>query len=339
MKKALVTGGGGFIGYHLAKYLADYQLDITIIDNMSRGKIDDEFKELIERDNVKFIKADLTDSRFFESLNEHYDFVYHLAAINGTRNFYEKPQEVLRVNILSLINILSWINNENCGKFLFTSSSEAYAGTIRSFSKYVDFLPTKEDVPLTIDNVFNERYSYGGSKLIGELLTINYCRSKKVPFSIVRYHNIYGPRMGFEHVIPEFCRRIYNNENPFTIFGGEETRAFCYVIDGVRATKMVMENNDCNGEVVNIGNNLEEIRIIDLAKKLFQESGYTPELEIHNAPEGCVQRRCPSINKINELTGYKPEVNLFEGIRLTFDWYMNKYEEMEGVENEQFFKG
>lgn len=338
MKKVLITGGGGFIGYHLANYLVGYPLDITIIDNMSRGKEDSEFMELIERDNVRFIKADLTDNRFFESLNEYYDYIYHLAAINGTKYFYEKPQEVLRVNILSLINILSWINNDNCGKFLFTSSSEAYAGTIRSFSKYVDLLPTKEDVPLTIDNVFNERYSYGGSKLIGELLTVNYCRTKNVPFSIVRYHNIYGPRMGFEHVIPEFCKRIYNKENPFRIFGGQETRAFCYVLDGVRATKMVMESNACNREIINIGNSLEEIQIINLAKKLFQISGYTSELDVQNAPEGCVQRRCPSLNKINKLTGYKPEINLNEGLKLTFGWYIYKYEEMEAIKSGQLLK-
>ena len=327
MKKILVTGGAGFIGYHLADYLSTFPYEITIIDNLSRGKMDEEFQALISKGNVIYINADLTLKDYYGLLDDRYDYIYHLAAINGTKYFYEKPQEVLRVNILSLMNLLEWIDKDKCGKFVFTSSSEAYAGTIQSFSDCRSFIPTEEDIPLAIDDVFNPRYSYGGSKLIGELLTINYCRTKAVPFSIVRYHNIYGPRMGFEHVIPEFCKRIYDKETPFDIFGEDETRAFCYVQDGVRATKLTMETPECNGGIFHIGNSLEEIRIEDMAKKLFKIAGCQVPLRINPAPQGCVSRRCPNTSKLNMLTGYMPEINLEKGLRLTYDWYMEAFSE------------
>ncbi|HRU41869.1 MAG TPA: NAD(P)-dependent oxidoreductase [Candidatus Diapherotrites archaeon] len=325
MKKILVTGGAGFIGYHLACYLSSFPYEVTIIDNLSRGMMDEEFKALISKGNIIYINADLTVKDYYGTLADRYDYIYHLAAINGTKYFYEMPQEVLRVNILSLMNLLEWIDKDKCGKFLFTSSSEAYAGTIQSFSDCRSFIPTKEDIPLVIDDVFNPRYSYGGSKLIGELLTINYCRTKAVPFSIVRYHNIYGPRMGFEHVMPEFCRRIYDKETPFDIFGGDETRAFCYVQDGVRATKLVMEASECDGGIFHIGNSLEEIRIEDMAKKLLVIAGCQVPLRINPAPQGCVSRRCPDTSKLNKYTGYMPEINLEKGLRLTYDWYMEAF--------------
>ena len=261
-KNILVTGGAGFVAFYLAKFLADNTTDkVTVIDNLSRGRHDAEFSEFLTKPNVRFIEADMTNTIFYSQLDNHYDEIYHLAAINGTKYFYEKPQEVLRVNILSLMNLLEWSTPENTGKLVFTSSSEAYAGTVKCFGEYKNFMPSKEDIPLTIDDVFNARFSYGGSKLIGELLTVNYLRTKKVPFSIIRYHNIYAGRMGFEHVLPEFCKRIANKENPFKIFGGTETRAFCYVDDAVEATVAVMRSEKCNTEVIHVGNSKEEITI------------------------------------------------------------------------------
>lgn len=326
MKKVLITGGSGFIGYHLASHISGFDVELTIIDNMSRGRMDGQFSDLISKPNVKFLQLDMTQKEAFAQLEDRYDQIYHLAAVNGTKYFYEKPQQVLRVNLLSLINILDWINETNCGKFLFTSSCEAYASTIKMLSKYdEDLVPTDEKIPLSIDDIFNERYSYAGSKLAGELLTVNYCRTKKVPFSIVRYHNIYGPRMGYEHVIPEFCKRIYDKEKPFRIYGGEETRAFCYVADGVKATRLVMESEECSGEVVNIGNSSDEIRIIDLARKLFDVTGYSAPMEIIPAPKGSVPRRCPDTSKLERLTGYKAETVLDTGLKLISDWYMDDY--------------
>ena len=331
MRRIIVTGGGGFIGYHLADYLsrqADTQ--VTIIDNHSRGAADDMFLELSARENVIALNADMTQKNFYTKLSGRYDEIYHLAAINGTKNFYERPYEVLRVNLLSLINMLEWCTAENCGGFLFSSSSEAYAGTVNRFNDAAQFIPSAEDIPLTIGNVMNPRWSYGGSKLAGELLTINYCRTRGVPFRIIRYHNVYGERMGFDHVLPEFFKRVHDEANPFPIFGGQETRAFCAVEDAVRATEAVMLSDKCDGEIIHIGNSKQEIKIIDLLALVFDVANFHPAVEIKPAPSGSVARRCPDTRKLLSLTGFEAQITLEKALPKMYSWYEKKYCELDG---------
>ena len=331
MKRVIVTGGSGFIGYFLADHLAnDPNTEVTVIDNHARGIPDAMFKALIERENVIFLNADMTQKDFYRELSGRYDGIYHLAAINGTKNFYERPYDVLKANIVSLMNMLEWCTPENCGGFLFSSSSETYAGTLNRFlGEHPEYIPTKEDIPLAIDNVMNPRWSYGGSKIIGEIIAANYCKVHGVAFKIIRYHNIYGPRMGFDHVLPEFFKRVYNREEPFKIYGGEETRAFCTVGDAVKATEAVMLSERCNGEIVHIGNSTQEIKIIDLLKKVLDIADYHPEIEICPAPEGCVMRRCPDTSKLFELTGFRATETLDDGLPGMYQWYIDRYREME----------
>lgn len=330
MRRIIVTGGSGFIGYHLADYLsrqADTQ--VTIIDNHSRGAADDMFAELTARANVIALNEDMTRKDFYAKLSGRYDEIYHLAAINGTRNFYERPYDVLRINLLSLINILEWCTADNCGAFLFSSSSEAYAGTVNRFAESAQFIPSREDIPLAVDNVMNPRWSYGGSKLAGELLTINYCRTRNVPFRIIRYHNVYGVRMGFEHVLPEFFKRVHNKVNPFPIYGGQETRAFCAVEDAVKATEAVMLSDKCNGEIIHIGNSSQEIKIIDLLALVFDVANFHPTVEVKPAPSGSVMRRCPDTRKLFELTGFKASITLEAALPKMYSWYEKKYRELD----------
>lgn len=318
MNKVLITGGAGFIGFHLAKYLAEEKNEVTICDNLFRGKMDSELKELLERENVNYIECDLTDSKELDKLDKDYDEVYHLAAINGTKNFYEIPDVVLRVNTLATINILDWFIQTKGKKIVFSSSSEAYAGTMRKFGIKI---PTPEDVALCVEDVNNARWSYGGSKIVGELFFINYARKHNFDMSIIRYHNIYGGRMGYDHVMPEFCIRIINKEDPFIIYGGKETRAFCHINDAVKATELVMKSDKVNNEIIHVGNDADEISIKELAEKMFKITGFEPSLDIHPAPKGCVQRRCPDISKLKTLTGYEPKVLLDDGLKDIFSWY------------------
>jgi len=322
-KKTLITGGVGTIGYFLGKSLAEQGQEVILADNLSRGKIDSEIQELLDLPNVKFVELDITDAKQFEKLDTDYDYVYHLAAINGTKNFYEIPETVLRVGVLGTINVLDWFKKNKKGKILFSSSNEAYASYITLTGGPI---PTPENVPLCIDDVTNARWSYAGGKLIGEILFINYARVNDFPMSIIRYHNSYGPRSGFDHVIPKFLERIIKKEDPFNIFGTDDTRSFCYIDDTIRATQMVMESEKTNGEIVHIGNNEEEIKMIDLAQKMFDLFDFHPKkIEMNGGVKGSVNRRCPDLTKIKELTGYEASVSLEEGLKKTYEWYKKIY--------------
>jgi len=267
--KVLITGGAGFIGYHLSKSLAKQNYEVTILENFERTPEDNEFKNLINKKNVKFINGDVTLPETFERLEKDFDQIYHLAAINGTGNFYKIPDKVIKVGVLGILNVLDWFVKCKKGKLLFTSSSETYSGGLKLLKN--DFpIPTPEEVPLIVDDPKNVRWSYGAGKILGEVAMYAYAKVygfKK--FVIIRYHNIYGPRMGSEHVIPQFIERIVKKENPYKIFGGQQTRTFCYIDDAIKATQMVMETRKTDGKTIHIGRSGAEIKIIDLAKKLF----------------------------------------------------------------------
>jgi nucleoside-diphosphate-sugar epimerase len=322
--RALVTGGAGFIGYHLSRYLADEGLDVTVLDNFARAEEDAEFEALTRRDNITLAKLDITDPASFEELDGGYDYVYHLAAINGTGNFYRIPDRVLKVGVLGTIHLLDWFKDQGPGKLLFSSSSEAYAGALGLLGD--DFpIPTPEDVPLVVDDPSNVRWSYGASKIIGEVALHAWAQAHDMNrFSIIRYHNIYGPRMGFEHVIPQFIERIVKQEDPFRIYGGDATRTFCYVRDAVIATRVVMEAESTDGQVVHVGRSNDEIEITALARKLFQVAGVNPTIAQELVPEGSVRRRCPNTDRLRSLD-FEAATSLDEGLRACYEWYAERF--------------
>ena len=325
-KKILITGGAGFVGYYLVKHLLETEKEVflTVVDNLSRGKKDTDFETLLKDSRVTLLELDLTDPGAYKMLGSGYTHVYHLAAVNGTKIFYEIPQEVLRINTLSLIYMLEWFRKENSsGKFLFTSSNEAYAGGLNAFG--ILPIPTPEKVPLVIDDPYNPRWSYASTKLVGELFVIHYAQAYNFRAVIVRPHNFYGPRAGYGgHVIPDFCERIAVKTDPFPVFGMDDTRTFCYITDAVRAMQLLMDSPKTDIqpiETVHIGSN-GEILMKDLLEKMFKVTDWRPkEFDIKNSPPGSVKRRLADISKLQGLTGWKPEVSLEEGLRLTYNWY------------------
>ena len=324
-KKVLITGAAGFVGYHLATRLLSETKDIqvTLVDNFFRSTNDHELSVLREDPRVSFIEADLADPAFFASFPGGFEHVYHLAAVNGTQLFYEIPHEVLRLNVLSLTNLLEWFRQRNVdGKLCFTSSNEAYAGGLNAYGKLP--IPTPEAVPLVIEDPYNPRWSYGASKLIGELFVIHYAEQHNFRAVIVRPHNFYGPRAGAHHVIPEFSMRIARQIDPFSIFGHEETRSFCYIDDAVRAMVELMVSTATDKhpvETVHIGTD-EETTIGALADKLFSIASWRPK-EIVREPRrpGSVLRRLPHTGKIKELIGWEPQITLNDGLARTYEWY------------------
>ncbi len=317
VQHVLVTGGAGFIGLQLARSLRSRGYAVTLLDNFSRGMQDAELQAL-QRAGVALIEYDLTMPLDSAIVGHNYTQVYHMAAVVGVQVSTERPDYVLRTNLLSTIHLLDWCARERIPQLCFASTSEVYAGAVdRGYAA----LPTPETAPLVIAAPELARSCYATSKIAGEILCRNYARSSGMVLRMVRYHNVYGPRMGYDHVIPQFIERVLARQNPFKIFGAYQRRAFCYIDDAVEATIRVMECADERPLVVNIGDDREVIQILSLAERLFAITGFEPQLDIHDPPVGSPEKRAPEISLLRTLTGYQPSVSLDEGLRRTYEWY------------------
>jgi dTDP-glucose 4,6-dehydratase/UDP-glucose 4-epimerase len=304
--RTLVTGGLGFIGRVLTRALVDLGHEVVAMDNGWRA--DQEPPEGVEP-----LLADVRDPEAVSAAIDGADVVVHLAAIQGTGNFYEKPELVLDVNVRGVLNVADACATHNVGRLVFASSSEVYG--------VPDIFPTLESAPLVVPDPLNPRWSYGGSKILGELAVSNVARRRGFEFVILRYHNVYGPRMGFDHVIPQFIRRLELGE-PFTIQGdGEQRRSFCYVDDAVAATLAAVTGSRAAGTILNIGNPREEVSINELAAMLSTIAGRPIEPQYVPFEGEGTRRRLPDVTKAEDVLGLDPKVGLEEGLRRTYEWY------------------
>lgn len=320
-KKVLLLGGAGFIGYNITKYLAENRsYSLTIADSFARGKQDDLFNALVDQYNVKVIAGDYTDPKTFDLLDKEYDQVYMLASVVGVDNANSIPHEIIRINTALIYNTLEWIRRSSIGKVLFTSTSECYAGTIDAFGYTI---PTAEEVPLCIEDISHPRFTYAVTKMLGESGFLNYGKMLGFEITVVRYHNVYGPRMGFKHVIPHLVVRFRKGEEPFKVYGHDQTRAFCYISDAVKGTVLAMEQPGTNGEIYHIGTQ-EEISIGDLIRYSGELMNFNGTYEDAPTYPGSVSRRCPDITKARTQLGFSPEVSWKTGLAETINWY-NQY--------------
>lgn len=309
--RALLLGGAGFIGAHLARRLLADGHEVVIADDFSRGRDDPELAAL----GAPVVSADLTDPAAFGALPDA-DHVYLLAAVVGVRNVERDPERVVRVNTLAALNTLAWLRPHQ--KLFFASTSEAYAGGV---TRGVVPVPTPEDVPLLVEDVTAPRFAYGISKMLGEAAVVHTARAKGFPAVVGRFHNVYGARMGADHVIPELCLRAIRREDPFRVYGSDQFRAFCHVDDAVEAMVRLMAADAAVGRIVHIGNDSVETNIGELTELVLKVAGHDPALDRVPAPHGSVRRRCPDLALLRELTGFEPAVSLEDGVRRTFDWY------------------
>ncbi|MEV4756635.1 NAD-dependent epimerase/dehydratase family protein [Micromonospora sp. NPDC049559] len=314
--RALVLGGAGFIGLHLASRLLTEGHTVTIVDDFSRGRDDEWLAALRTHPDVEVLSADLTDAAAWSGLPRGCDQIYLLAAVVGVRNVEADPARVIRVNTLTALHLLDWLAPGD--RVFFSSTSEVYAGGVDLRTVAV---PTAEDVPVTIADVTAPRFAYAISKLLGEAAFVHTARARGCAAVVGRFHNVYGPRMGADHVIPEMTLRALRGEDPFRVWGAEQYRAFCHVDDAVEAMLRLMATPAAAGEIVHIGNDSEQTNIGDLAKLVLRLTGVSPRLRMVPAPPGSVHRRCPDLGKLRRLTGFEPAVPLEEGVRSTIDWY------------------
>jgi nucleoside-diphosphate-sugar epimerase len=318
--KVLVTGGSGFIGSGLVKALLRSGCSVRVLDDNSRGAA----RRLsgVEKE-IDFVVGDIRDAGTVNKATKGVEEVHHLAFVNGTEFFYSHPDLVLDVGVRGMINVIDACRAQDVGRLILASSSEVY--------QTPPHVPTDESAPLSIPDVHNPRYSYGGGKLISELMAINYGRKYFERVLIFRPHNVYGPDMGWEHVIPQFALRLQALAKAqgagvlrFKIQGtGTDTRSFCHIDDLIAGVLTVREKGEHLG-IYHVGT-AEEVTITDLARRIAATFGREIELVTGKPTPGGTPRRCPDISKLAKL-GYKPRVSLDEGLKTTLDWYWRNVE-------------
>lgn len=310
----LVTGGTGFIGSALVKALVRRGCRVRTLDNESRGRFS-RLDDCVHK--VEVVAGDIRDPGTVTRAVKGMDAVLHLAYINGTESFYRQPELVLEVAVKGMMNVLDACIQNGVRHLFLASSSEVYQQALR--------IPTDETVPLVVPDVLNPRYSYGGGKIICELLALNYGRKFFDRVVVFRPHNVFGPDMGRGHVIPQFALRMKQlcagTTGPvdFSIQGsGQETRAFIYIDDFVDGALRVIEHGQHLG-IYHIGTQ-EEVAIADVARQVAACFGREIRLVPGAVQPGSTPRRCPDITKMRAL-GFAPRTPLRDGIAATVDWY------------------
>ena len=314
-KSYLVTGGTGFLGSALTRVLIKTGHRVRVIDDNSRGSLG-RLADL--RNEFEFIEGDVRDADAVARAIQGVECVVHLAAVNGTEFFYSKPDVVLDVGVKGIVNVIDGCIRQGVGELIVASSAEAYQSPSR--------VPTDETVPLSVPDPLNPRYSYGASKLVSEVMALNFGRTRLNRVIVFRPHNIYGPDMGLEHVIPQFVLRIKqlaeaSDADPVSLpiqGSGAETRAFCYIDDLAAGLLLLLDRGEHLG-IYHIGT-MEEVTIASVADLIGDYFGRKVEICAGPARPGGTLRRCPDISKMRAL-GYEPRVSLVEGISKTARWY------------------
>lgn len=312
MKTFLVTGGSGFIGYNICKLLINKGYNVISFDNLSRKS---RKKQIIKNKKIKYINGDITNINSLNKIKYKIHGIFHLAFINGTKFFYDKPELVIEVGIIGMMNIIKFAKKRKIKEFYLASSSEVYQVPSK--------IPTKEEETMKVPDAYNPRYSYGSSKILSEIIAINFGRSFLKKLIIFRPHNVYGPNMGKEHVIPELIKKILiakrNGSRFLKIQGtGNETRTFNYIDDFIEGIDILMKKSKGFG-TYNIGSK-DEVSIKNLSKKIMKLLEIKLQIKSDILRKGSTKRRRADIRKISKI-GYIPKVNLIDGLKETIKWY------------------
>lgn len=306
--KALITGGAGFIGSHLAEELLRRGQEVIAFDDLSTGN-QSNIAHLLDRPGFSFQEANVLDSATLGLLIPEVDIVYHLAAAVGVKYILEHPVVTLETNVRGTENILRLAHQLGQKKVLLASTSEVYGKSTK--------LPFREEDDSVLGSTATARWGYACSKALDEFLALAYCREHGLPVVILRFFNTLGPRQvgRYGMVMPRFVSQALADE-PITVYGdGEQRRSFTYVKDVVKAVADIAEVAAAEGQVFNVGND-QDISINDLAELVRQtlssssEIVHLPYSEVYGAGFEDTRLRLPDISKIQGIIDYHPHTDL-----------------------------
>ena len=305
----LITGGAGFIGSHLSERLMDRGDHVVLLDNLSTGSMEN-IRHLKNCDRMEYHLDSIENRQLVAELVDDADVIVHLAAAVGVRLIVESPVRTIETNVNGTQLILEAAAKKR--KLVLTAStSEVYGKSTQ--------VPFREEADLVLGPTTKGRWSYAASKALDEFLALSYWKEKKVPVIVVRLFNTVGPRQTGRYgmVLPNFVRQALDNA-PITIFGdGKQSRCFCDVRDTVQALIKLIDSERAVGEVVNIGNT-EEITIEDLAQRVKQRTGSSSPVEFIPYDKAYepgfedMMRRVPCVDKLESITGFRPQTPLNE---------------------------
>ncbi len=313
--RALITGGAGFIGGHIAEKLAGSGHDITVVDNFVP------YYDLGIKDNnvdvarqaaqdaggsYELIDASITDEDTVDNLVADTDVIYHQAAQAGVRKSIEQPKKVNEFNVDGTINILEAARNHDIKRVVVASSSSVYGKP--------QYLPYDEDHPTTPVS------PYGVSKLATEQYARVYNEVYNLPTVSLRYFTVYGPRMRPNMAMTNFVSRCLHGEPPIIYGTGEQTRDFTYIEDIRRVNKQLLTEDSADGEICNIGST-DNIDIKTLAEVIRDEIDPSLDIVYDEARTGDAEHTHADVSKANELLGYEPTVDIREGVEKFIQWY------------------
>lgn len=319
--KALITGGAGFIGSHLAEELLNNGHQVFLIDDLSTGSIDN-IEHLKNHKGFSYTIDTILNAPVLAELIDKCDVVFHMAAAVGVMLIVESPVRTIETNIKGTEAVLMHANKKK-KKVIIASTSEVYGKS--------DQKTFKEDGDLVLGPTTKGRWSYACSKAIDEFLALAYWKEKKLPVVITRLFNVVGPRQTGRYgmVIPRLVKQALQNK-PITVFGdGKQSRCFAHVKDAVGAILKLSATEKAIGEVINLGSD-EEISIEELAKKIKEaarsksEIRYIPYSEAYEEGFEDMRRRVPDLAKIKKLIGYKSKYSLDNIIKDVIEYYKGR---------------
>ena len=308
-QKFLITGGAGFIASHLIDRLVENN-KIIIFDNLHRNAL--QYYPKKDHPNIKFVQGDVLNYDLLEECMKDVDICIHAAAIAGIYSVGESTKKTMQVNLIGVYNALEASIKNNVKKFIDFSTSEVYGPFV---------FRGKETGSTTLGPIHEKRWVYAVSKLASEFMTHSYGLDSDLKVSSIRPFNVYGPRQIGEGAIQQIIQKALRNDNIIIYNDGTQIRSWCYVTDFVDGLYRIIESDNVNGEVFNIGNPQASVTNLNLAKIIIKLTNSKSKIEFQPHPGPEVEMRIPDIEKAKSILDYDPQIDLETGLEYTIQWF------------------